>query len=154
MYHLMVFFTQRYEVVLMIFMEVVDVSSILGVLLFGDVVDIFDIFVTQSTFGQVEGFVVFAALLSAEFFDLTARVVEALSYLLCRFEELLVHVQRLCELQPVEAITLSQLQHTVVDERVTGFVILDAKVQEYQVFDVLKLRDLSKLMQVGGEDKR
>jgi len=89
MYHLVMSLAQRDKVVFVVFMKVVNVTGIVSLLLLGDVVDIFYIFIAQGTFGQVELFVVLAAFTFVKFFDLAAVVAE--------------------ELQTIEAVAASKL---------------------------------------------
>ena len=91
--HLVVFFAQRDEVVLVVLVEMVDVTGVVCLLLLGDVVDIFDAFIAQCTFCQVEFFVVLAAFALAELFDLAAVVTETFAYILCHFEEFTIHME-------------------------------------------------------------
>jgi hypothetical protein len=87
------FFTARNEVVFVGFMEMVYVAVSIRLFLLCNVVYIVDPLITKCAFAEVERFMVFAAFLPAQLFDLAGRTAQVLPYALGSLQELFVHVQ-------------------------------------------------------------
>ena len=68
----MVFFAKWNKVVFVVLVEVVYLPVPVCLFLFRDMMDIFDVRIAEGAFAEIERFVVFAAFLFLQFFDVAA----------------------------------------------------------------------------------